>query len=165
MKSLSRARSAMSCRAIYSLITSLVTFPDEAAKYPRAHRCRPQNCFANRLFSLSSFRDVLPFQPLDQLAHRGVRRKRDKDIHVIFGNVASQYLNVHGLAYLSNQISAPSRHFSKEYRFAVLCDPHHMHFQIVDAMRGLAVVLHSPNLLTCSPKARDFLTLPEGTLM
>jgi len=32
---------------MYSATTSSVTLPLLQQKYPRAHRCRPQNCFRN----------------------------------------------------------------------------------------------------------------------
>jgi hypothetical protein len=40
------------------MITPSVTFPDEAAKYPRAHRCRPENCLAYCASSILDVEDV-----------------------------------------------------------------------------------------------------------
>jgi len=45
---------------MYSMITSSVTLPLEATKYPRAQKWRPQNCFWMCLSSIIIFRDVLP---------------------------------------------------------------------------------------------------------
>ena len=42
---LSSTEGSPSCSSIYSLITSFMIFPDVTARYPRAQRCRPQNCF------------------------------------------------------------------------------------------------------------------------
>ncbi len=52
--------SVPSCWRMYSWITSSVTLPLDATKYPRAHRCRPQNAFCRCLNSISSFRELLP---------------------------------------------------------------------------------------------------------
>ena len=61
VKSSSWARSSKSCSAIYCMMTSSVTLPELAAKYPRPHRWRPQNCPDKRRFSASSLREVFPF--------------------------------------------------------------------------------------------------------
>jgi len=45
---------------MYLMITSSVTLPELATKYPRAHICRPQNALLNDLNSISSLRDVFP---------------------------------------------------------------------------------------------------------
>lgn len=46
---------------MYSAIISSVMFPVETAKYPRAHKCLPQNSFRNRSLFMSNFLDVTPF--------------------------------------------------------------------------------------------------------
>jgi len=56
----SLVRSPKSWLAMYSAITSSVTFPELAAKYPRAQRCLPQNCFLSTLKSSSIRREVRP---------------------------------------------------------------------------------------------------------
>ncbi len=53
--------SSRSWPLIYCAITSSVTFPLLATKYPRAHKCCPQNCLFNSLYSICSLRDVFPF--------------------------------------------------------------------------------------------------------
>ena len=46
--------------AMYCIITSSVTMPDNAAQYPRPHRWRPKNSFDKRRYSLNNFLDVFP---------------------------------------------------------------------------------------------------------
>ena len=46
---------------MYSAITWSVTFPLLQQKYPRAHRCRPQNCFRNGANSCNILYAVFPF--------------------------------------------------------------------------------------------------------
>ena len=46
---------------MYSATTSSVTFPLLQQKYPRAHRCRPQNSFRNGANSRSILYAVFPF--------------------------------------------------------------------------------------------------------
>src|ERR1700733_3617065 len=46
---------------MYLAITSSVTFPELQQKYPRAHRCRPQNCFFKCGYSANRWCAVFPF--------------------------------------------------------------------------------------------------------
>lgn len=46
---------------MYSAIISSVTFPELATKYPRAHRCCPQNCRRNSPNSSNIFLALRPF--------------------------------------------------------------------------------------------------------
>ena len=46
---------------MYGAITSSVTFPELQQNYPRAHKCRPQNCFFKCGNSPRRWCAVLPF--------------------------------------------------------------------------------------------------------
>ena len=46
---------------MYSLIISSVIVPELTAKYPRAQKCLPQNCFLSRGNSSSSTLELIPF--------------------------------------------------------------------------------------------------------
>jgi len=46
---------------MYSATTSSVTLPLLQQKYPRAHKCRPQNCFRNGVNSCNILYAVFPF--------------------------------------------------------------------------------------------------------
>jgi hypothetical protein len=83
-------------------------------------------------------------------------------MNMIFGDVAFDNLNIQGSAYFPDEFSQPDGHVSKENRFAVLADPYQMIFQIVDGMRGLAVVFHgTANLLKSSPEGEGFYPIPR----
>ncbi len=49
-----------SCSAMYCLISASVMVPEVTAKYPRAHRWRPQNCFRRWANSWRSIRELIP---------------------------------------------------------------------------------------------------------
>ena len=49
-----------SCSSIYSRIISSVTVPELTAKYPRAHKCLPQNCLFKCANSWSITRELIP---------------------------------------------------------------------------------------------------------
>lgn len=46
---------------MYAMMTSSVTFPLLAAKYPRAHSRCPQNFRRNSVYSASSMYELFPF--------------------------------------------------------------------------------------------------------
>jgi len=81
---------------------------------------------------------------------------------MVFGDVAFNDLDIHGLADFSNQFPETKGHVSKEDRLAVLGDPYQMVLQIVNRMRGLAVVFHSTaSLLKSSPEGEGFSPIPR----
>jgi hypothetical protein len=105
----------------------------------------------------------LPFEPLDELGDGEVRRHRHEKMQVVFGNVALDNLNIHGLADLPDQVSHPNRYLSGEHWLAVFGDPYHVKFDVINSVRGLAVVLHNTaSLLKSSPKGEGFSPIPRG---
>src|SRR5262249_6457260 len=82
------------CNSMYFATTSSVTLPLDATKYPRAHRCRPQN-------SLRIARKV-PHQPvgslaldgLHHLARRQVRGYRKQQVNVVRPHVPLENVDV-----------------------------------------------------------------------
>jgi hypothetical protein len=95
----------MFCSAIYFAITSSVTFPELQQKYPRAHRCRPQNCFFKCGYSPNKWCAVFPF------SHCHLRRHRYKQMHMILGHVPLHDLHLVFRANIPDQIPDAGSHF------------------------------------------------------
>jgi hypothetical protein len=58
---LSSAICSPSCSSMYSRIISSVMVPERTARYPRAHKCRPQNFLRKCANSWSNTRELIPF--------------------------------------------------------------------------------------------------------
>ena len=83
-------------------------------------------------------------------------------MHMILGDVASDYLDVHALTDFADQIPQAGCHVSKENRLAVFGDPHKMVLDVIYSMRGLAIFLHnSASLLKSSPEGEGFSPIPR----
>ena len=123
-------------------MTSSVTFPLLATKYPRAHRCRPQNCLWMCLNSIISFRELLPLMYcMILLGDRfGGHDSRTWTWSREIGSL--QDFNVVGPAYLPHQLSQTYANLANQHRLAVFRNPHKMVFQIVSRMRTVSVVFH-----------------------
>ena len=92
-----------------------------------------------------------------------MRRHGYEKMQVVFGNVALDNFNIHGLADLPDLVSHPNRYLSREHGLAVFRDPHHVEFDVLNSVRGLAVVFHNTaSLLKSSPKGEGFSPIPRG---
>ena len=82
---------------------------------------------------------------------------------VVLGNMPLDDLNIHRLADLTNQLPQPRPHSFTEHRLAIFRDPYQMILDVIDRMRGLAVILHNiASLLKSSPKGEGFSPIPRG---
>jgi len=91
-----------------------------------------------------------------------VRRYGDKKMHVVLGNMPLDDLNIHRFADLSDQFPQPSSHSSDEHRLAIFRDPYQMVLDVINRMRGLAIILHNfASLLKSSPKGEGFSPIPR----
>jgi len=89
-------------------------------------------------------------------------RHRYEEMQVIFGHVALDDLNIHGLADLPDKVSYPNRYLSGKHWLAVFRDPHHVEFYVINSVRGLAVVFdNTASLLKSSPKGEGFSPIPR----
>jgi hypothetical protein len=57
------------CSVIYFAITSSVTLPEVQQKYPRAHKCLPQNCVVLRHVPFHDRYLMMPADLTDQVPH------------------------------------------------------------------------------------------------
>jgi hypothetical protein len=89
---------------MYFARTSSVTFPVVATKYPRAHRCRPQNSFRIIRNSCISRFDVLPL--INCITRLGqVRRPAQHQVHLLGPNMPLQDFYPPCRTDLSNHVS------------------------------------------------------------
>ncbi len=92
-----------------------------------------------------------------------MRRHRYEEVQMVFGYVAFDDLNIHGLADLPDQLSDTERYLSGECWLAIFGDPYHVELDVINSMRGLTVVLHNTaSLLKSSPKGEGFSPIPRG---
>jgi len=100
---------------------------------------------------------------LDQVADRHVRRNRNEQMDMILRDVSPDDLNIHLVANVPDQLPDPTRQLSRHHWLAVLRDPNEMDLEIINAVRGLSVVLHPPKLikLKSSPEGEGFSPNPR----
>jgi hypothetical protein len=92
-----------------------------------------------------------------------MRRHRYEEVQMVFGYVAFDDLNIHGLADLPDELSHTERYLSGEHWLAVFGDPYHVELDVINSMRGLTVVFHdTASLLKSSPKGEGFSPIPRG---
>ena len=61
------------------------------------------------------------------------------------------------------KLSNPECHLAMQYRLAVFRDPDDVVLDVIDSVRGLAVILHdTASLLKSSPKGEGFSPIPRG---
>ena len=106
------------------------------------------------------FARTAPFNFLDKLAHRYVRRNTAKDVYMITGNYPIKYLDVHLISYLSNQIANTRLQRPPKYFVTILCDPYQMVTVIVRRVAAFAILRHSYKTTTSYYCAK-----PEGSLV
>jgi hypothetical protein len=83
------------------------------------------------------------FQPLHQLTHRQTRRHRHQQVNVIDRYMPGDDVHIQRLAGLTDQLAQADGDLTAQYRLAILGDPHHMVFQVVNRVCRLAVA-HDP---------------------
>ena len=131
---------------MYSATTSSVTFPLLQQKYPRTHRCRPQNCVRNGANSCSILYARLPLQPLHQPADCHLRRDRYQKVHVIFAHVPLQDVDVQSPANLTDKIPDSMTGQSHQQRLAILRHPDQVQVDLEYAVHPITVLVHGPIL-------------------
>ncbi len=73
------------------------------------------------------------------------------------------YIYMHGLANLPDQLPKQCRHISMKHGLAVFCDPCQTQLDVLNSVRCLAIVLHNTaGLLKSSPKGEGFSPIPRG---
>ncbi len=83
-------------------------------------------------------------------------------MHVVFGNMTLDDVDIHGLGDLPDQIPNTDCHLSMKDRLAVFRDPHDVELDVVDGVRCFAVMLHdTASLLKSSPKGEGFSPIPR----
>jgi hypothetical protein len=132
---------------MYFAITSSVTLPELQQKYPRAHRCRPQNCFFKCGYSASRWCAVFPFSHLQQAADRHLRWDRYEQMYVVLGHMPFHDLHLVLPAYIPDQISHPLGHISSQGRPSIFRYPHQMQMDLENRMRAVSVIRHPPSLV------------------
>ena len=79
------------------MITSSVTFPEGAAKYPRAHTWRPQQLLSQPTVFAQQLPRCSPVDPIHHLANGQLRGNRPKQVNMIFEDVAFYDFDIQGL--------------------------------------------------------------------
>ena len=89
---------------MYSWIISSVIVPEETAKYPRAHKCLPQNFFRMRKL-LQQHPGAYPLDPLHNRADVLVRPIGQEHMNMILRHLPRQNHKLVFPCYLPDQIS------------------------------------------------------------
>src|SRR5580693_3218038 len=132
--------------AIYLEITSSVTLPELQQKYPRAHRCRPQNCFFKCGYSAISWCAVFPFNHCSR-RDRHLRWDRYEEMYMVLGHMPFHDLDLVLPAYIPDQISHSLGHVSNQCRSSIFRYPDQMQMDLENRMRAVSVVRHPPSLV------------------
>src|SRR5262245_55432419 len=115
---------------MYSMITSSVTFPELAAKNPRAHRWRPQQCFPRWLYSCNQLARALPLEPLHPVPRRHVRRAGDEQVDVILADVTFEDLGLQLRTDRPDDLAEPQADVASQQLLAILGDPHQVELDV-----------------------------------
>ena len=134
------------CSAMYFAMTSSVTLPELQQKYPRAHRCRPQNCFFRCGNSASKVMCGPALQPLHQAADRHLRRQRDQQMHMVLRHMSLHDRHLMLPAVVPDQIPHPRRDLARQCRSAVFRDSHQMQVNFKNSVRAPPVFRHPQSL-------------------
>jgi hypothetical protein len=122
----------------------------------------PPKCAAEAFILHKHFTRRFTLNRLDQLAHRNMRWNRDEYMDMVFGNMATDYLDILGSTNLTDQLTSTLSDISTKYRLAVFSDPNQMIFDVINGVARTAVVLHTASILKSSPKGEGFSPIPRG---
>ena len=136
-------RSCKSWFLMYSLIISSVTFPLLATKYPPAHRCWPQNCLFNSLYSICNFLDVLPFIYCTSLP---ADRFGGTDTSRCIWSLPTCHLYLIALTDYTDKLPRSQCNLSCYHGYPVNCYPYQIVFDIICAMGRFSVIFHIHHL-------------------
>ena len=116
-------------------MTSSVTFPLLATKYPRAHRCRPQNSFRRSPKIRQQMVRCLALDGLHHSARRQTWRHAQQQMHMGSAHVTAYNFDVVAATDLPNQLPHPQCHITPQHRLAVLRGKYEMIVQQINCVR------------------------------
>ena len=86
-------------------------------------------------------------------------------MNVVAGNLPRDNLKLMLQSNLSEDVSCPNRHLTRQYPFSVFRDPYQVNFQIRLSMCSKFVKSHNATIITfSSPEGEGFQPSPKGTL-
>ena len=103
----------------------------------------------------------LALETLHHMTNRQMWRNRHENMHMIFGHMPFDDLDIFTLAYFPYQITSTTGNLTGQYRLAIFRDPYQMVFEIIDRMARFTIVLYAKIILKSSPKGEGFSPIPR----
>lgn len=141
------------------VVCHVVTDGDEVSAGPRMPT--PELTLEHLIFAEQLSR-TLAFEVLNDLECWHVRRCRNQNVPMVFGNMTLDDFDIHGFANLPDQFPYADRYPEVKHRLGVFGDPSKVESYVLDSVRGLAVVLHNTaSRLKTSPRDEGLSPIPR----